>query len=255
MAHSGKTITFATDLLPNENNVYNLGSSSQKWKIFGDITGNIHWDNVTNKPLTLTASTIGFTIAGGTTSKTLTVNESITLKAGTSTYLAYYNGANILQSHALAHFSDEFGSSVKDKKNELVLGNGTAKASNGSAYGQLALYSSGTKGTYLKSAENSTTWYTAILPAMDGMIAILKSSTAKGSDTKPVKVAVTGEIQECSTYAGGTAVTLNGTGKGASTASFYAPTEAGTSGYVLKSQGSGEPEWRQEYQVIIEDWT
>ena len=246
MAHSGKTITFATDLLPNENNVYNLGSSSQKWKIFGDITGNIHWDNVTNKPLTLTASTTGFTIAGGTTSKTLTVNESVTLKAGTSTYLAYYNGNNVLQSHALAHFND-----VANGKNELVLG-----ASTTNVFGQLALYSTGSKGTYLIAAVNNTSaWCTATLPAITGTLAILKSSTAKGSDTKPVKVAVTGEIQECSTYAGGTAVTLNGTEKGASTASFYAPTEVGTSGYVLKSQGSGEPEWRQEYQVIIEDWT
>lgn len=32
MAHSGKTITFATDLLPHENNVYSLGSTSAKWK-------------------------------------------------------------------------------------------------------------------------------------------------------------------------------------------------------------------------------
>lgn len=46
-----------------------------------------------------------------------------------------------------------------------------------------------------------------------------------------------------STYAGGTAVTLNGTSKAASTASFYAPTSAGTSGYVLKSNGSGAPTW------------
>lgn len=35
MAHSGKTITFATDLLPNEDNIYNLGSSGQRWKIQG----------------------------------------------------------------------------------------------------------------------------------------------------------------------------------------------------------------------------
>ena len=47
----------------------------------------------------------------------------------------------------------------------------------------------------------------------------------------------------CSAYAGGTNVTLNGSNKGASTASFYAPTSAGTSGYFLKSNGSGEPTW------------
>lgn len=36
-------------------------------------------------------------------------------------------------------------------------------------------------------------------------------------------------------------VTLNGTST--TTASFYAPTSAGTSGYVLKSNGSGAPTW------------
>lgn len=44
-------------------------------------------------------------------------------------------------------------------------------------------------------------------------------------------------------YAGGTAVTLNGTSKAATTASFYAPTGAGTSGQLLKSAGSGAPVW------------
>lgn len=47
----------------------------------------------------------------------------------------------------------------------------------------------------------------------------------------------------CSAYAGGTNVTLNGSNKGASTASFYAPTSAGTTGYFLKSNGSGAPTW------------
>jgi hypothetical protein len=37
MAHSGKTITFATDLLPNEDNIYSLGTVEQRWKIHGDI--------------------------------------------------------------------------------------------------------------------------------------------------------------------------------------------------------------------------
>ena len=45
------------------------------------------------------------------------------------------------------------------------------------------------------------------------------------------------------TYAGGTAVTLNGSSKAKSTASFYAPTSAGTSGQFLKSNGSGAPTW------------
>lgn len=44
-------------------------------------------------------------------------------------------------------------------------------------------------------------------------------------------------------YAGGTQVTLNGKNKESSGASFYAPTTAGTSGQILKSNGSGAPTW------------
>lgn len=64
-----------------------------------------------------------------------------------------------------------------------------------------------------------------------------------GSTTKPVYTSAAGTFAECSTYAGGTAVTLNGSGKGGSTASFYAPTGAGASGQYLISNGSGAPSW------------
>jgi len=64
-----------------------------------------------------------------------------------------------------------------------------------------------------------------------------------GSTTKPIYTSAAGTFAECSTYAGGTAVTLNGTSKAASTASMYAPTSAGTSGQVLVSSGSGAPTW------------
>ena len=208
--------------------------------------------------LTLTKETTGFKIAGGTTSKTLTVDESITLKAGSNTFLAYYNGANILQSHGLAHFSDTYTASTKNGKNELVLGNSTASTSNGSAYGQLALYSENIAGTYLKSA-SGTAWKTATLPAATGMLAMIENSTAKGSDTKPVKVAATGLITECSTYAGGTAVTLNGTSKAASTASFFAPTGGGTAEQILIGGGStSAPVWSEAmslYGSNVNSWS
>lgn len=71
-----------------------------------------------------------------------------------------------------------------------------------------------------------------------------QASVAKlGSTTKPVYTSAAGTFAECSTYAGGTAVTLNGTSKASSTASFYAPTDAGTSGQFLQSNGSGAPSW------------
>ena len=69
------------------------------------------------------------------------------------------------------------------------------------------------------------------------------AGTAIGGSTQPVYVYSDGTITACTKYAGGTAVTLNGSSKAGSTASFYAPTSAGTSGYLLKSSGSGAPTW------------
>lgn len=45
--------------------------------------------------------------------------------------------------------------------------------------------------------------------------------------------------------------TINGTHNYTSNTTLFAPIEAGTSGYVLKSQGTGAPEWEQEYSVEI----
>lgn len=39
MAHSGKTMTFATDLVPNETDTYNLGNANKQWKIHGTVQG------------------------------------------------------------------------------------------------------------------------------------------------------------------------------------------------------------------------
>lgn len=51
-------------------------------------------------------------------------------------------------------------------------------------------------------------------------------------------------------YAGGTEVTLNGSSKAGSTASFYAPTSAGTKDYILKSNGSGAPIWVDSANLV-----
>lgn len=66
----------------------------------------------------------------------------------------------------------------------------------------------------------------------------LSGGTAKGSSTKPIYVPNTGIVTECSTYAGGTAVTLNNSSKAASTASFYAPTAGGAANKVLIGNGT-----------------
>lgn len=61
---------------------------------------------------------------------------------------------------------------------------------------------------------------------------------ALGSATRPVYVSAEGTLTQSTTYAGGTKVTLNGSAKGGSTASFYAPTGTGTAGQYLVSTGA-----------------
>ena len=78
-----------------------------------------------------------------------------------------------------------------------------------------------------------------------------ESNLNLGSVTKPVylmRASYTDDhdyyYKPCSLYAGGTKVTLNGTNKGASDASFYAPTSYGSSGQFLKSAGeNAAPTW------------
>lgn len=79
-------------------------------------------------------------------------------------------------------------------------------------------------------------------------ITVTKYNGTIGSTTKPAYFNA-GVPTVCSTYAGGTKVTLNGTEKGASTASFYAPTAAGTEGYILVANSSGIPVWK-DYGAI-----
>lgn len=69
------------------------------------------------------------------------------------------------------------------------------------------------------------------------------AGTAVGDSTHPVFINASGEATQGSAYAGGTKVTLNGSNKGANTASFYAPTSAGTDGQYLRSSGNGAPTW------------
>lgn len=65
-----------------------------------------------------------------------------------------------------------------------------------------------------------------------------------GSKTEPVYISSSGTFSACSAYAGGTAITLNGTSKAGNTASFYAPTTVGEDGQLLMSGGSSKtPEW------------
>ena len=75
--------------------------------------------------------------------------------------------------------------------------------------------------------------------------------SALGSTTKPVYFSSDGVVSACLNYGGGTKVTLNGTEHKGTNATMYAPTTAGTSGYSLKSNGSGAPRWANEAAVQV----
>ena len=87
-------------------------------------------------------------------------------------------------------------------------------------------------------------------------IPTVPSFGAKGSTTKPVYLSAANTFSEASTYAGGTALTLNGSSKSGSTASIYAPTSYGSSGAVLVSNGSGSaPTWSTTFNAYSASFT
>ena len=74
---------------------------------------------------------------------------------------------------------------------------------------------------------------------------VLANKAGVGSSSQPVYVDANGDITLGSTYAGGTAVTLNNSSKASSTASFYAPTAGGTANtQALVGDGAtSAPKW------------
>lgn len=132
-------------------------------------------------------------------------------------------------------------------KDVLSLGNVTTSTTNSGLTGVLGLYNAGTKVIYispeLNTAANDRTWY---LPNLNSnrYFVTHSAATALGSNTQPLKLDANGALATCSTYAGGTAVTLNNSSKAASTASFYAPTAGGAAGKVLIGAGTTTmPAW------------
>lgn len=85
----------------------------------------------------------------------------------------------------------------------------------------------------------------------------IATNTGVGGSNTPIYVTADGEVKSCNSYGGGTAITLNGTPKTASTASFYAPTSSGSAGQVLISDGASKtPVWKTKRETgLIYDWT
>ena len=105
----------------------------------------------------------------------------------------------------------------------------------------------GTSDTLVNKVEEVLTAFNNF-PESSNIVTLLAAKQDKvstlGSKTEPVYISSSGKFSACSAYAGGTAITLNGTSKAGNTASFYAPTTAGSDGQLLMSGGSSsKPEW------------
>lgn len=101
---------------------------------------------------------------------------------------------------------------------------------------------SGSNATVTLTDSNSKAQTITINNVAKATTAAYLGSETKGSTTKPIYLDQ-GVAKECKAYAGGTVVSLNGSIKSGSGASFYAPTEAGTKDQILVSNGSGAPIW------------
>ena len=133
----------------------------------------------------------GFTIETSVPASALFTDQkvNITLKNTTTANQYIYLLGTITTPTSTASAQEAYSSTSlyvngeNQGKLELVLGNAIKTTSTGGQFGQLALYSIGTNGTYLKSEANDTDWYTATLPAKTGTLVMLKDNSGPISTT------------------------------------------------------------------------
>lgn len=256
------------------NNVQNIGASNNKWAnvyatnfvgnassankfasaqsitLTGDTTGTASsqagW-SIATKTIKLSGINADGVAQSGTTSRPTTANTNYGDNG-----LRYYLATNSMtigkpaENAHILHMPWDVSSGKWDV--QLALCHGPflqIRSEDGSAWGDwITVLDSNNYTDYTVtktgSGASGNNWGISIT----GSAAKLGTTTV-GSTTKPIYLNA-GVATESSTYAGGTAVTLNGTSKSASTASFYAPTSGGTSGQVLKSNGTSAPTWQAE---------
>lgn len=148
----------------------------------------------------------------------------------------------------IENWGDITADSINTQEFPLVAGDatvliGTAAPSNAPSFAGQLYVDTTNKVLYVATGYSSSSdWKNMTVASKIG-------TSTVGSATKPIYLNG-GTPAEGSTYAGGTKVTLNGTDKGASTATVYSPTGAGTNGQVLKSTG-GTPEWVNQSSLSV----
>ena len=161
----------------------------------------------------------GETVVSKATSATSATYATTATKAGTATYASSAASATNASTASFA-----------------------SKATNADTATYATNAGTATKATNADSATNATNANTATYAKSAGTASKLGTATV-GSATKPIYLNA-GVATTCTTYAGGTRLTLNGTSKAGSSVAIFAPTAGGTSGQILKSAGTASaPVW------------
>ena len=210
----GKTKTFVTDLVPNNTSnptgYYILAESSSTVKSVGT---NIQYSTAGIHPYEVTSSTT-----------TLDLNEYIAWYCVEAAAQAgYYKITYVINNDGSWTGTNDTSGNIHVGDNLLI----TDVAFPDFWFTTTAGYSL----SILETAKIDLSDYQLKVPKL-------------GSTTKPVYTSADGTFAECSTYAGGTVVNLNGSLKGGDTAAFYAPTGSGTANQILISAGANSsPTW------------
>ena len=175
-------------------------------------------------------------LTDGTTTAAVTINNSsYTPSAGD---VVLYNNKEFVWTGSLWELLGDEGS-YKIKQSAV-----SSPTANGNATAFIDTISQDANGAITVTKRNLDTSGTWSGNATTATTASKLGSSNLGSATKPIYLA-SGTATECSTYAGGTAVTLNNSSKAASTASFYAPTTGGTQNTqaLIGNGATAAPKW------------
>lgn len=166
----------------------------------------------------------------------VTSGETVVSKATSATYAS--NASSATNASTAAYASNAANATNATSATNASTAAYATKAKNADT----ATYAS--SANTATSATSATNAGTATYANSAGTANKLGSSTV-GSASKPVYIK-DGVATTCTTYAGGTRITLNGTSKSGSSVAIFAPTTGGTAGYVLKSAGTASaPTWAE----------
>jgi hypothetical protein len=212
-----------------------VGSTSQfQVNSTGNVTGG------TYNALTLTAATTGFTIAGGTTSKTLTVSNALTL-AGTDGSTLNIGTGGTLGTGAFATIAN-----YAPIGQTMYIGTTAHAINRGTGAEVLAGITGLTPGANFVLTQNSVAALTSEEAGAVANTMYLKAGNVGIGTASPLALLQLGAASKLGTFglAGSTSgmVTIQ-PAAAAGTWTMTLPTTAGTNGYAMTTNGSGVMGW------------